>query len=374
MDWGELALRKIRKIKYSRLFIIIIFAYILLQITINIIGNNIETLVIESETIELKVRAKGLVIRDEYLIKSNQSENIKNMVKDGEKLKKGDALAAIYNNSKSLEENKNKIIQLNKEIEDLEAEYSNSKSNLSKELIDIKIKTKKEQRAVLNYENNKNVNYLSMPTSGVVSTKYDGYEDIYTLDKLENLTAKDIEDVENNYKKLDIENTFIKESEVIARVIQSDYSYIAILTENDIFEDNQKVEIVFDSDNVQGNVEEIYRNGDNNVVIFKISNQNVEIYDTRVKEFDIIYKQIDGLKVPKQSIEEVNNQKGVYVLNQETRKVDFVELKTIQYEDDEVIFIDYYKNQKEGIKTIDRHDEIILKPNSINKNIKISRW
>ena len=374
MDWGELALRKIRKIKYSRLFIIIIFAYILLQITINIIGNNIETLVIESETIELKVRAKGLVIRDEYLIKSNQSGNIKNMAKDGEKLKKGDALAAIYNNSKSLEENKNKIIQLNKEIEDLEAEYSNSKSNLSKELIDIKIKTKKEQRAVLNYENNKNVNYLSMPTSGVVSTKYDGYEDIYTLDKLENLTAKDIEDVENNYKKLDIENTFIKESEVIARIIQSDYSYIAILTENDIFEDNQKVEIVFDSDNVQGNVEEIYRNGDNNVVIFKISNQNVEIYDTRVKEFDIIYKQIDGLKVPKQSIEEVNNQKGVYVLNQETRKVDFVELKTIQYEDDEVIFIDYYKNQKEGIKTIDRHDEIILKPNSINKNIKISRW
>ena len=369
-------MRKIRKIKYSRLFIIIIFAYILLQITINIIGNNIETLVIESETIELKVRAKGLVIRDEYLIKSNQSGNIKNMAKDGEKLKKGDALAAIYNNSKSLEENKNKnkIIQLNKEIEDLEAEYSNSKSNLSKELIDIKIKTKKEQRAVLNYENNKNVNYLSMPTSGVVSTKYDGYEDIYTLDKLENLTAKDIEDVENNYKKLDIENTFIKESEVIARVIQSDYSYIAILTENDIFEDNQKVEIVFDSDNVQGNVEEIYRNGDNNVVIFKISNQNVEIYDTRVKEFDIIYKQIDGLKVPKQSIEEVNNQKGVYVLNQETRKVDFVELKTIQYEDDEVIFIDYYKNQKEGIKTIDIHDEIILKPNSINKNIKISRW
>ena len=31
------------------------------------------------------------------------------MVKDGEKLKKGDALAAIYNNSKSLEENKNNL-------------------------------------------------------------------------------------------------------------------------------------------------------------------------------------------------------------------------------------------------------------------------
>lgn len=373
-DWGELVLRKIRKIKYSRLLIIIIFAYILLQISINIIGKNIETLVMESETVELKVSAKGLIIRDEYLIKSDQSGNIKSMAKDGEKLKKGDALAAIYNNSKNLEKNKNKIVQLNKEIEELQAEYENSKSDLSKELINVKIKNKKEQRAILNDENNKNINYFNMPTSGVVSNKYDGYEDIYTFDKLENLTTKDIEDVENNYKKINIENTFIKESEVIARIIESDYSYIAILTEDDIFEQNQTVEIVFNNENVQAIVEKIYINKDNNVVIFKISNQNVEIYDTRVKEFDIIYKQIDGLKVPKQSIEEVNNQKGVYVLNQETKKVDFIELRTIQYEDDEFIFIDYYKNQKEGIKTIDIYDEIILKPNIISKNIKISRW
>jgi hypothetical protein len=374
-DWGELALRKIRKIKYSRLFIIIIFAYILLQISINIIGKNIDTLVIESETVELKVSAKGLIIRDEYLIRSNQSGIIKSMVNNGEKLKKGDALAAIYSNSKNLEENKSKIVQLNKEIDELETEYENSKSDISKELINVKIKNKKEQRVVLNDENNKNINYLNITTSGVVSTKYDGYEDIYTLDKLENLTSKDIEDAENNYKELDIENTSIKESEVVARIIQSDYSYIAICTkDDDIFEDNQKVEIVFDSENIQGNVEKIYRNGNDNVVIFKISNQNVEIYDTRVKEFDIIYKQIDGLKVPKQSVKEKNDQKGVYVLNQETKKVDFIELKNIQYEDDEFIFIDYYKNQKEGIKTIDIYDEIILKPNSINKNIKISRW
>lgn len=372
-DWRELALRKIRNIKYSRLFIIIIFAYILLQISINIIGKNIDTLAIERETLELKVSEKGLIIRDEYLIKSNQSGIIKSMVNNGEKLKKGDALAAIYS-SKNLEENKSKIVQLNKEIEELEAEYRDSKSGISKELINVKIKNKKEQRIVLNDENKKNVHYLNMTTSGVVSNKYDGYEEIYTLDKLANLTSKDIEDAENNYKELNIENTSIKESEVVARIIQSDYSYIVICSEEDIFEENQKVEIVFDSENIQGNVEKIYRNGNDYVVIFKISNQNVEIYDTRVKEFDIIYKQIDGLKVPKQSVEEKNDQKGVYVLNQETGKVDFIELKNIQYEDDKFIFIDYYKNQKEGIKTIDIYDEIILKPNSINKNIKISRW
>lgn len=121
-------------------------------------------------------------------------------------------------------------------------------------------------------------------------------------------------------------------------------------------------------------VENIYINKDYNLVIFKLSNQNIEIYDTRVKEFDIIYKQIDGLKIPKKSIDEVDNQKGVYVLNQQTKKIDFIELKTIQYENDEFIFIDYYKNQREGIKTVNIYDEIILKPNIINTNIKLSRW
>ncbi|WP_286315921.1 HlyD family efflux transporter periplasmic adaptor subunit, partial [Romboutsia ilealis] len=257
-------MRKIRNIKYSRLFIIIIFAYILLQISINIIGKNIDTLAIERETLELKVSEKGLIIRDEYLIKSNQSGIIKSMANNGEKLKKGDALAAIYS-SKNLEENKSKIVQLNKEIEELEAEYRDSKSGISKELINVKIKNKKEQRIVLNDENKKNVHYLNMTTSGVVSNKYDGYEEIYTLDKLANLTSKDIEDAENNYKELDIENTSIKESEVVARIIQSDYSYIVICSEEDIFEENQKVEIVFDSENIQGNVEKIYRNGNDNV-------------------------------------------------------------------------------------------------------------
>lgn len=333
-----------------------------------------KTLVIKSETIDLKIKAKGLIIRDEYLVKSDKSGNIKSIAKDGEKLKKGDTLAVIYNDNKNIEENKNKIAQLNKEIEELEIEYKNSKSSLNKELINTKIKTKIEQRAILNNKNNKNIDYLNMSTSGILSNKYDGYEDIYTLDKLEDLTIEDIEEVENNFKKIDIEDTFIKESDVVARIIQSDYSYIAISIDNNVFEENQNIEIVFDSNIIQGIVEKIYKNEGNNVIIFKISNQNVEIYDTRVKEFDIIYKQIDGLKIPKQSIDEINNQKGVYVLNQETKKVNFTELKNIQYEDDEFVFIDYYKNQKEDLKTIEMYDEIILKPNIINKNIKISRW
>lgn len=368
-------MRKIKKIKYTKILTLIVFAYILFQISINVIEKNVETVVVQNESFELKVTAKGLIIRDEYLVKSNKDGNISITANNGERLKKNDTLTVIYNENKKIDENKKEITKLNKEIEELKLEYEKSNSELSRSLIEKKINTKKEQRLVLNNENNKNMTYLNTSTSGIISDKYDGYEEIYSLDNIENITKEDIDNTHNNYKILDMENKSVKESDIVARIIKDDYSYIAIyVDDSSVFEENQKVEIGFDNNKVQGIVEKIYTKDDNNVIIFKISNQNVEIYDTRVKEFDIIYKQIDGLKVPIQSVKEVDDKKGVYVLNEETRKIDFIELKSIQYENEDFIFVDYYKNKKEGIKTIDVYDEIILKPNNINKNIKISRW
>lgn len=366
-------MKKIKNIKYSNLLILIIFIYILFGFIIDLIGRYTDTLVIENEKLELKVTTKGLIIRDEYLVKSNQSGTISTIAKNGEKIKKGDTVGLIYNNIKNLNENKSTISKLNKEIEKLKIDKENSESNLSKELIDVKIKTKIEQRKKLTDENNKNLNSINSPTSGIVSYNYDGYEDIFTIENIENISDKDIENIGNNYKNINVQDEYIKESDIIARIIESNYSYIAISIEEDIFEENQNVEMVLDKNNIQGCVEKIYKNDGSNIIIFKISNQNVEIYDTRAAEFDIIYKQIEGLKIPKQAVEKLNDKKGVYVLNQETKKVEFIELKSILYEDDDFIFIDYYKNQKEGIKTVDIYDEIIAKPNIINKNIKISR-
>lgn len=367
-------MKKIRKIKYSNLLLLIIFTYVLLQIIASLIAKSTNTLIIENEKLELKATAKGLIIRDEYLIKSNQSGAITSTAKDGEKLKKGDTIAVIYKNTKNLDENKSAIKKLNEEIEALKIDKENSKSNFSNELITIKINNKIEQREKLHYENNKGLNSLNVQTPGTISYKYDGYEYIYTVDNIESLTIEDIEDTENNYKNINIQNEYINESDIIARVIEGNYSYIAISMNEDIFEEKQSVQISLDDEIIDASVEKIYKKSGNNVIIFKISNQNLEIYDTRVKEFDIIYKQIEGLKIPKQSIKELDNKKYVYVLNKETKNVDLVELKNIQYENDEFIFIDYYKNQKEGIKTIDLYDEIIAKPNILNTNIKMSRW
>ena len=216
-------MKKIRKIKYSNLLLLIIFTYVLLQIVASLIAKSTNTFVIENEKLELKNTAKGLIIRDEYLIKSNQNGTITSTANDGEKLKKGDTIAVIYKNIKNLYENKSAIKKLNEEIEALKIDKENSNSNFSSELINIQINNKIEQREKLHYENNKGLNYLNIQTSGTISYKYDGYENIYTVDSIENLTIEDIENTENNYKNINTENEFINESDIIARVIESSY-------------------------------------------------------------------------------------------------------------------------------------------------------
>ena len=97
----------------------------------------------------------------------------------------------------------------------------------------------------------------------------------------------------------------------------------------------------------------------------------MDIYDTRVKEFDIIYKQIEGLKIPKSSIKVVDEKEGVYVINEENKVTNFIELKGINFEDENYKYINYYNNKVDGIETVDLYDKIILKPNIININMKI---
>ena len=137
------------------------------------------------------------------------------------------------------------------------------------------------------------------------------------------------------------------------------------------FDIDDNIKISFNGEEIDGKVYKTYQNESGIIIIFKITNQNLGIYDTRVEEFDIIYKQIEGLKIPKNSIKTVDDKKGVYVVNKQTQDINFVELKGIGYENDKFVFIDYYSNSIVGAKTVGLHDEIILRPNNINKNIKM---
>lgn len=406
---------KRRKIKYSKVFLIGIFAYIIINGITVFIGKNIDTLVVSNEKIEEYITTKGLLIRDEYIINSTMTGNIEAYFKEGDKVKNLDKVAYVYNNNideanfKELESLEKEVIQIeegqssiikadvdkvNKKIEknkdNIQTKLIQGKLGISKEVVELEehikdknkllksdlnskpIINKKEEINKLNNKIEKNSDILQTNKSGIISYKFDGNESKYNIDNISELNIDDIEYTENEY--IDILNEgVIKHGQPIARIINNIKQYLAIVVEeNEImnFKENNSVIIRDKNNQINAKVHNIYTKNDKNIVVFEISEQNIEINDTRVAEFDIIYKSIEGIKIPKSSIVKKDNVEGVYIVS-ETGSAKFIEIKGTSYENEEFIVIDYYKNEIEGVKTIDIYDEIILEPKKVKNGLVV---
>ena len=406
-----------KKIKYSNLLVLGIFIYIIFNFLSSIIGKNIQTLVLENEKAEMKISRKCLIVRDEYLLKSNVGGKLNLLVKEGEKITKSQEVANIYgdvdynidekisNLNEEIEKikkgeiniSKDDISNFNKEIEStvsniqldlLNKDYSKIKEykeTLNKYVQDknklvnngidsAKLAVKEDEKKILENQKANNVSTYESSISGIISYKYDGKEEKYNYNNLENITKSDIEKEKNEYKSVESNSDKIKEDSVILRVINNHNSYIYTYVdknEKKYFNENESIVLRSGDNEIQATVYKVYEENDNFIAIFKINNQNIGIYDTRVEEFDIIYKQIEGIKIPKDAIKNIDGKEGVYVVSEENKTPSFVELKGVTYEDDEFKYIDYYKNQVNEIDTVDLYDKIILKPNFINTKMKI---
>ncbi|MDU5020955.1 MAG: HlyD family efflux transporter periplasmic adaptor subunit, partial [Clostridiales bacterium] len=365
-----------------------------------------KTLTLKNEMVEESFNKKGLIIRDEYVINSNFDGKVEYYLKDGDRVKKKEDIACVYSNEisdddlKSLKNIKNDISSIengdtafikkdigniNKEIsllsQKLQIELLNENIDvygqiekinkliddknllINSDLNDKSLKNKQVQEKEVTNLIDKNTEVFKSKNSGVVSYQFDGNEEKFNFDNINQIKIKDIEGTKNNYKDISKEKKLDK-GEPIARIINNLKQFVAIsCNEEEIkkFKIGQKIILSSDIEKINSKVYDIYKEGKQYIVILEISEQNVEIYDTRIKEFDIIYKSIEGLKVPKKAVVNSDGKKGVYVVS-ETGDAKFVELKGTLYESEEYIVIDHYKNDINGVNTIKIYDEIILNP------------
>lgn len=173
--------------------------------------------------------------------------------------------------------------------------------------------------------------------------------------------------VEKFDAKIHVEGTIEKDANnqnnyLSAYISKEDYKH---------FEKNQNVAIEYREQKIDAKVYKIYKNNNKIMIKLKISDQIVANQDTSVKEFDIIYSQMECLKIPKTSIKTKDNKRGVYVIDEQSQSVKFVILEGITYENESSVFVDYYKNDINGVTSVNLYDKIILRPNCINTNIRI---
>ncbi|GAA0105626.1 hypothetical protein UT300013_22500 [Paraclostridium sordellii] len=398
-------MKKIR-LKYNRIILLFIFIYIVSNVVIVLGKNTTKTLTLKNEMVEESFNKKGLIIRDEYVINSNFDGKVEYYLKDGDRVKKKEDIACVYSNEISDDELKNlknikndissiengdtafikkDIGNINKEIsllsQKLQIELLNENIDvygqiekinkliddknllINSDLNDKSLKNKQVQEKEVTNLIDKNTEVFKSKNSGVVSYQFDGNEEKFNFDNINQIKIKDIEGTKNNYKDISKEKKLDK-GEPIARIINNLKQFVAIsCNEEEIkkIKIGQKIILSSDIEKINSKVYDIYKEGKQYIVILEISEQNVEIYDTRIKEFDIIYKSIEGLKVPKTAVVNSDGKKGVYIVS-ETGDAKFVEFKGTLYESEEYIVIDHYKNDINGVNTIKIYDEIILNP------------
>ena len=180
-----------------------------------------------------------------------------------------------------------------------------------------------------------------------------------------------LDSIENNFISIDKKDHKVNQDDVVLRLIDLNQVYICIFQDKnkEIFKEGQDVKVVVNDSKIDAKVEKIYDKKSEDVVAIKIMEQNAIIYNTRVQEFGIIYRKIQGFKIPIESVVEKNKKLGVYVIDEENKMPKFVNIGEDYYKDAKYYYVDYNKNKE----SLNLYDRILLYPNFINKNIKVSR-
>ena len=347
---------------------------------------------------------KGIIVRDETLIKSSSDGVIDYRYSDGSKISAGSLIAECYS-SKSEILSKQRIDAYEKEIANLkeaqsyaEADYSDADS--VKKLIDEKYSEiinhiqlgeyelaqmdKSELLMLMNKYNiitgvDEDYNSLiesltgkielvkdvySDPISTIVSEKggyfvsvTDGYEEQLNYETIYDLTADDINSIIENPRKETygtVGKCFDSYSCKIIGIINTDNPYFA--------DTYLSVKLSSGSSSYEVYVESIEKIDDegNCIIILDCEMMDSSIIKNRVEQMHLVFDDYKGIKVDRTAIRFVDNQKGVYIIYGEDML--FKKINVI-YEGDDFVLAEITDNPD----YLNVYDQIVLEGYNVKK-------
>lgn len=409
---------KRKKITYNKKYniIVAIIAVILLVYIsysiIKLIKSPTDVFVIEYGKVSLEEPAVGYVIREETVVKGNNYQNGLVQIKsEGEKVASGEDVFRYYSNNeeeimnqiaeidskinKALESQKDLLPsdiktldrQIEKQIEGLSTytdtekirEYKNDintyltkKSKIAGESSKSGsyIKQLYEERSMYESKLSQTTEYVKAPMSGVVSYRVDNLESILTITDFSKITKQLLEDL--NIRTGQIVATNNQEG----KVINNFECYIATVmnTQNAIDSkvgDKIKIRLSSKDEIVAEIVHKTQQEGNDTVIILKITSKVEELVNYRKVSFDIIWWSDTGLKVPNSSIIYDDNNLS-YIIRNRAGYLDKILVKKVRetksytlvqnYETEELKAQGFSTEEIKKMKNVSLYDEIISKP------------
>lgn len=378
--------------------------------------------VVQLGSIDNNIHVKGIVVRDETIVKSTKAGNIQYFIYEGEKVKSGTPVCMVANHSvlsqisEELEKINENIIKVqdqrkdfstvqkdiqvvNYQIDDLIDNLRNtySKKNFVqiyslKNSIQLEIEKKKmllsqENSSSLKnlilqkntYENQlaTNSDLVTAPKGGIISYYIDGLEGKFNPDALENLTIKDIEQQSEPKDISQVQN--VEKDAPLFKVINNYEWYIVGSLSKELAEDwnvNDEVLIKFNeiqSTAIKAKVYKLKIQDSNVIFVLRTTEQMMPLISKRNIEFEIVRENYEGIKIPINSIVEKSFLKIPKDYIQQSGKQTVVIKKGT--ENDELIPIDAAFEDAENIyilqdaSSINMYDTLVLPQNAQSEYI-----
>ncbi|AEF17516.1 Uncharacterized conserved protein UCP02828, putative membrane fusion protein [Thermoanaerobacterium xylanolyticum LX-11] len=332
------------------------------KVAVNTISGKDKTIPLKPGNLSESIDAYGYIVVDAMVINSPIDGKINMLVKDGTRVPKGkeiaevispnfdksklDELNSINEKIQSIKDDKDAnpyakdIESINAQIDELNKEYQQTKdksvlNSLSKKIDDLI--SKKEQiikngpSSIRNlddlYSQKKQLESIISnglykvysPEAGVVSDYFDGYEDIFSVNKLFNITLNDINAVQKEPAEIKGE---VKQGEPILKLIDNyDWYVLSVLdkSKSQKLKEGNNVKVEIDdkySQLLDGNIMKIYSISDNLFgVVIKMDDAYDDFYKKRKVKVDITVNNYEGFIVPNTAIVKVDGKYGVYKLN-----------------------------------------------------------
>ncbi len=340
-----------------------IVAYVFLQLVLNV-GTLIDTETAEYAQIADRAELNAFLFRDEYTIPASASGIDCFLAEDGEKVRYGQDIVITYSDPKDVE-TQNRIKQIDKRLDVLsQSSLSVGASTTDISLIDDEIddlvlsiirqvdgndfdKVSREKEELLILMNRRQgliqedsyaaemqtlaqereelVSSLSgehqptptvSPKSGYFYSTVDGYEDSFTIEKLENLTAEEFEQLSDS-----VPNQSIIDGSS-GKIVLSSTWYITVAIDKrtaETFTDGRSYPVIFQySNNTQLNMtlERRIARSDKDITILVFSTKKMpEGFDySRSQTVELPQADHEGIRISSSSLRMQDGKTGVYVV------------------------------------------------------------
>ncbi len=410
MSETETTKAKKRKKHGFSLYVGLFFALVIVYVIVNIVmmGSGMQTTIVQKGMEEDLIKTVGYIFRDSTVITAPDSGYLSCEVAEDSRVKIGETVASVYKNEINYRANSElraideKISRLSNNLQErdtvgndpvrIEQSISNelrkvhalSYTGDAKSVYEIcddvntlitkkriisgeaqaddnkELETLKAQKTQIEQNNNVDRTLVHTPVAGAFTAVVDGMEEALSIARITDITPTYLKELDR-HKTDNLVKDKVNAGDPIGKVVNNFSWSLAVTVSEDEARQmkvGDEVGIRFTSvggDAVSGKITRISGIEDRKAAVVISSNKYIDsVYSTSKTEVEIVRNSYEGLRIPAKSIRIINQEKGVYVIRNDTAR--FVPVKTLYTGDSWVIV----SEKIEGKSTLKLYDELIV--------------